>query len=581
MKKQLLLLIFLSIAFCSFNFAQNNRKWATYYGTANGQEYGMNVTTDNQGNVYLVGGTSGNDSVFAYNGFQNTNASLGGFNDAFIVKFDSLGNRLWASYYGGSAEDIAVDVVTDAQGNVYMTGYTTSTNFPTLNAGGGTYYQSTLLGNKDAFIVKFNSNGTRLWATYYGGSLLDEVYSIAYASGNIFLTGTTTSTNLPVQNLAGAYNQSNLGGGNDAFIVKFSNEVLLWSTYFGGSANEDGYSICIDYLGNIFLSGHTFSTNFPLLNAGGGSYFQSITSSTIPLSKMYLTKFNSNDTLVWSTAYGGSTGETNASVCTDLFGNIYLTGGTISSDFPTQNPGGGAYFKSNFSGGYGDAIIVKFTNSGVRTWATYYGDSGDDFGLSIVTDLNGSVYVGGKTSSVTNIAIGGFQNSFGGGSDNDAFLLKFDFNNKLCCATYYGESDTEESYGIATDFNNNIYLSGYSANSTGLAANGFQNVSNSGSYEAFLAKFSSCNLSNGINEETNFNTFSIFPNPATNQLTINSTENSIESRIIIYNVLGEILHNFILTTNIENIDISSLAVGVYLIERRSENNISRQKFIKQ
>ncbi|MFH1004504.1 MAG: SBBP repeat-containing protein, partial [Bacteroidota bacterium] len=228
--------------------ANGNRLWATYYG-GTAQDHDNSVTTDASGNVYMAGITQSTSGI-ASEGFQNI---FGGYSDTFLVKFDANGNRLWATYYGGTNGDYGTSVTTDASGNVYMAGYTSSASG--IASGG---FQNTYGGgNDDAFLVKFDANGNRLWATYYGGTSEDYVNSVTTdASGNVYMAGTTTSTS----GIASGGFQNTLGGGFDAFLVKFNaNGNRLWATYYGGTAQDNGYSVTTDASGNVYMAGSTGS----------------------------------------------------------------------------------------------------------------------------------------------------------------------------------------------------------------------------------------------------------------------------------------------------------------------------------
>jgi len=404
------------------------RQWATYYGGSSIDE-ALSVATDSQGNVYVVGRTGSTDfPVYDPDGgayYQGNYA--GGFMNAFILKFNSSGVRQWATYYGGSNYDYAYSVTTDPQGNVYVVGYTGSTNFPVYNPGGA-YFQGSLAGWEDAFILKFNSSGVRLWATYYGGSDRDEAYSVATdPQGNVYVVGGTWSSDFPVYNPGGAYFQGSNAGYNDAFILKFnSSGVRKWATYYGGSSDDSARSVATDPQGNVYVVGGTRSTNFPVYNPGGGAYFQ----QTIGSSDYYdafILKFNSSGVRKWATYYGGSSDDDAHSVATDPQGNVYVVGGTWSSDFPVYNPGGGAYFQRGFGYDY-DAFILKFNSSGVRKWATYYQGSSIDEAHSVATDPQGNVYVVGWTWSsdfpVYNPG-GGAYFQEGRAGNCDALILKF------------------------------------------------------------------------------------------------------------------------------------------------------------
>ena len=223
-------------------------QWATYYGGSC-----SGIALDTFRNIYIIGYTQNTSNISSTGAHQD---SLGGNNDAFIVKFNTNGVRQWATYYGGTGNDIGVGISTDLIGNLYITGYTTSTN--NISTTGS--HQTSLGGNNDAFIVKFNTNGVRQWATYYGGSNNDYGNGIATDFfGNVFLIGYTNSTNAIAT--TGSY-QTTLEGGNDALVTEFNtNGVRLWGSYYGGTNNENGKGVKIDSLGNVVIIGETNSTS--------------------------------------------------------------------------------------------------------------------------------------------------------------------------------------------------------------------------------------------------------------------------------------------------------------------------------
>lgn len=379
---------------------------------------------------------------------------------------------VWATYYGGTNDDYGYSCNTDLSGNVYLSGYTYSSGG--ISAGG---HQNTYVSpGQDAFLVKFNSNGVRQWATYYGGVGNDVGYSnVCDASGNVYLFGSTESTG----NISSGGHQNTFGGGvTDAFLVKFnSSGVRQWATYYGGSGNENlSYSNSVDALGNIYLSGITLSTNN--ISSGG---FQNASGGG---SDAFLVKFNTSGIRQWATYYGGAGSEYAYSNSTDANGNVYLAGVTSS----TSNISSGGFQNSN--GGGWDAFLVKFNSSGVRQWGTFYGDVNPDYGWCCTTDLLNNVYLTGYTSSSSNIASGGFQNIFGGGSSTDAFLVKFNSAGVRLWATYYGDVSNDVGLSCKTDMNNNIYMSGYTSSTVNIASGGVQNV-NSGSLDALIVKFNS------------------------------------------------------------------------------------------
>ncbi|MEX1190713.1 MAG: hypothetical protein WEA99_01985, partial [Brumimicrobium sp.] len=431
------------------------RQWATYYGGSAMDQLAF-CATDLSGNVYLSGTTQSSTNISTTGAHQESTA---GDDDAYLVKFNSLGTRLWGTYYGGSLQDLGQFCATDDLGNVYLSGYTYST---TNIASGG--HQNSLAGSRDAFLVKFNSNGIRDWGSYYGGSSSESGTSCATdGSGNIYLAGKSSS----VSNIASGGHQNTYGGGYaDAYLVKFnSSGVLQWGTYYGGSDREwDGYC-ATDNNDNVFLSSSTNGFN----NISSSGHQNSLGG----LRDAFLVKFNSSGIRQWGTFYGGSSNEMGYECTTDANGNVFLTGYTFSTNNISLNG------FQNSNGGGADAFLAKFNDNGVREWATYYGNSGYEVGVSCATDGNGSVYMSGLTESTSGMGMvlaGVHQTSHGGGT-YDGFLIKFEGavcvapdqpttisgNNTLC------EGETE-TYSVTSDPNATSYTwvlpSGWSGAST-------------------------------------------------------------------------------------------------------------------
>jgi hypothetical protein len=216
------------------------------------------------------------------------------------------------------------------------------------------------------------------WGTYFGGSGRDAAFSLAVdGSGNVFVVGRTESTSgFPLEDPGGgAYYDDTRDGDSDAFTAKFSggNLSLEWSTYFGGNGNEWANSVAVDGSGDVFVVGYTGSTSdFPLENPGGGAYFDNTRDGG---SDAFIAKFSGSALrLEWSTYFGGNSSDWAFSVAVDESGDVFVVGYTLStSDFPLENPGGGAYFDNTLGGGR-DAFIAKFLGSNLSlVWSTYFG----------------------------------------------------------------------------------------------------------------------------------------------------------------------------------------------------------------
>ncbi len=414
--------------------ANGNRLWATYYSGEIGT-IASSVATDASGNVYMAGFTFDTAGV-ASGGFQNT---YGGNEDAFLVKFDANGNRLWATYYGGAGQEAANSVTIDAVGNVYLAGQTNSSDSNVIASSGGfqTTYGAGIIFNSNAFLVKFDANGNRIWATYYGGAGRTEAMSVATdATGNVYIGGTTISTD----SIASGGFQDTLRGNADAFLVKFdSNGNRIWATYYGGVGSDGSNSIATDATGNVYIGGTTTSTN-SIASAG----FQDTLKGN---NDAFLVKFDGAGNRLWATYYGDK--NTNGwSVGTDAVGNVFLAGTTNTC--PSTNIGWRG-FQDSCIYSYGDAedllvFLVKFDTSGNRQCATYYGQIEKGQTTSLTLDNAQNVYLASNTEwgdSYADIASGGFQMNYAGPSGGyDAYLVKFCPCSNCIIAANFQSSDS-------------------------------------------------------------------------------------------------------------------------------------------
>ncbi len=368
--------------------------------------------------------------------------------------------RVWATFYGGSNFDGINSAITDNFGNLYVAGDTWSTDLP-LQIKVGAYNQGTHAGGtEDLFIIKFNSNGVRQWATFYGGNGRDTRPTLCTdISGNLYVTGITKSSDFPKQDLPGAYYQQFYGGGNwDAYIIKFdSASARLWATYYGGNENDYGNHLCTDNTGTLYVTGFTHSDDFPVTPMTG-AYNQDTSGG---YDDVYILKFDTNCAIQWATYYGGNEDESAKSICCDNNGNIYLTGEARGSSFPTY-ASVGAYNQMVYGGGNSDAFILKFDNAGVLQWSTFYGDVEFDKGIDICSDNSNSIYVTGTTHSpafpLQNLS--GAYNQATHGGNSDAYILKFDNSNARLWATYYGGNYKDDVTAINVDNSSYINLCG-------------------------------------------------------------------------------------------------------------------------
>ena len=376
--------------------------YSTYLGGSS-YEYGEGIAVDSSGSAYVTGRTA-SPNFPTQNPYQGTIG--GGSYDAFITKLSSSGSALsYSTYLGGSSSDYGYGIAVDGSGNAYVTGETSSPNFPTQNP-----YQGTIGGSYDAFITKLSSSGSALsYSTFLGGNDWDFGYGIAVdGSGNAYVTGRTASPNFPTQN---PY-QGTIGGSYDAFITKLSSSgsALSYSTYLGGRSYDSGQGIAVDGSGNSYVTGETRSSDFPIQNPYQGAYAGN--------RDAFITKLSSSGSaLSYSTYLGGSWGDLGRGIAVDGSGNAYVTGETQSNDFPIQNP-----YQGTLSG-LPNVFITKFTSSGsALSYSTYLGGNCGSVGYGIAVDGSGNAYVTGETCSSDFPIQNPYQGTIGG--RYDAFVTK-------------------------------------------------------------------------------------------------------------------------------------------------------------
>ena len=362
-----------------------------------GYDSGYGIAVDPGGNAYVTGNTQGGFPIV--NALQPTpgstpnpmgpNPSTG--NSAFVTKINPQGSALiYSTYLGGSGNTVGRGIAVDASGNAVVAGFA-GVGFPVFNA-----LQSTFAGGTyDAFVTKINAEGSGfVYSTYLGGSGTDGASGVAVDSGgNAYITGTTTGA-FPV---VSAFQNSYGGGASDAFVAKLNPQgtALVYSTYLGGSGDDQGSGIAVDASGNVYVTGYT-SGSFPLAaalqsNYGGGP------------ADVFVSEMNAQGAaLVYSTYLGGSGSDSGAGIAVDLTGNAYVTGRTsgptrFGSGFPVKNAvqpqGGNAAFVAEISA-HGATLV----------YSTYLGGGGSDSGDSgaaIAVDDLGTAYVTGSTNSTT------------------------------------------------------------------------------------------------------------------------------------------------------------------------------------
>lgn len=576
--------------------------WSSYFGGIGFDEI-YAVDADPSGNAYTGGLTGSND-------FPNTlGQSFGNWNSNMVTtKFDSDHKRDWSTFYSGSNEQAVFDIKVKSNGDIYTTGYTKSGLFNWVPSGNA-YLDSIIDGSTDGFVVRFDYAGNVRWATHFGGTGSDYGYSLAFdQNNNLLLCGKGQSGNFPLKTWDSAYYQTNAGS-TDGFIARFNqNDSLLYCSFIGGSGSDFVSTVIVDGNNNVIVSGNTYSSNFPILSPVG-SYKDSLRGGT---TDDFICKFTPTNSLVWSAYIGGSSDEYSISIeagtriAVDSDNNIYMVGTTSSSDFPMYNSTG--FNDHTFSAM--DGYIMKFSAVNSDTlWSSLYSETGKTSFTSIAIDNKNWKYVGGgtndfdlnivpQTNTYTQNSINGIAYVY---PNTDGIINVFNENEDIIYSTYIGGktsqsfiSENELIYDL-TIAGNQLYMVGKTASDDSAITFPTYDPGNGAYYEEYFKGGNSdsfitlicADLINGLiekNKDKVSNDILIFPNPATNLLSILLKNIKGLNSIEIIDINGSLIkhiakNNFqgdLLQTNIE-----SLSAGIYLIKANYSDFLITSKFIKQ
>lgn len=434
------------------------------------------LALDSQGNVYVAGQT--NSPIFP--------TTPGAYDETFNNKRDifvsvlspDLSELLYSSFLGAEDEEIVFGLALDENDIVYITGQTGSEFFPTTPGAFDTVHN----GSGDAFVSALSPDlGQLLYSTLLGGTSSDVGYDIAvHPDGNIYIVGYSGSINYP--STAGVFQPSNSGIGS--VIVSVLNpdlSQLVYSTFLGGSPMwESGRSIAFDPDGNVYITGETWSNNFPVTpgaynethNGGSWDGFVSILSHDL-------------SQLLYSTFIGGSHEDYGLSITLDTENNVYVSGMTRSADFPATP---GAY-STSFSA-YRDAFICIFNpDLSDLLYATYIGGNTWDYANDIALASNGYVYIAGFTSSSNYpVTPGAFNETFSGTRQVIISVFTPDLS-ELAYSTFLGGSSFEEATKILFDETGDIYLTGWTFSADFPTTEGAYNETHNGGYDVFVSVF--------------------------------------------------------------------------------------------
>jgi len=564
--------------------SNGNLDWSTYYGGNLDDEF-LDVETDASSNIYITGYTR--SSTFPV--FNALETGFLGITDAVILKFNQSGERKFATYYGGSGSDAGNSILADnSTGDIFVVGNTNSNYITPANPQPSGAYVDTYGGSNDGFILKLNSLGTtRIWNTYYGGSGVENFYSITKASGNIYIVGNGNTNTNPFWS-HGTYNNTTNGNG---LILKFTTQgVPIWATLYE-TGNGEIKCVKTDDYNNVYIVGNVTQSGM-----------QSANNTYVGLRDAFLARFDYSDNLMWSTYLGG-TGNDNANALAIYHngtksqgGGLYVTGGTYSSNFPTIPAN-----NSNLQG-QENTFITEYTLGGSMLWSSYHGNCGTawDEGKDIVIYDFNEIIVCGYTYGLTPLNLPGayYQSSLANSPNaSDAFLLGYNFiDNTKSWATYFGGSRSECGNSIAIDPLKRLYMVGtaysildaYPLPLVDLGGNAYWQPNNGGNgySDGFVSRFFLSGVPYEIKEENNTSLINVYPNPANGSVIVSVDLNKSENVLIsIYDVMGRKMmennENNISGALIKQIDISDYSNGIYIINVNVSGKQHYKKLIKQ
>lgn len=457
--------------------------YSTYLG-GSGTDQGEGIAVDASGNTYVTGFTA-SSTTFPV---QNPLYTYAGSTDAFVTKLSADGQTLlYSTYLGGSSSDKAHGIAVDSTGSVVVVGETQSSSFPRQGA-----YDTSYGGGTDAFVTRLNPAGNGLlYSTYLGGSSEDQALGVTIDGSNTVNVTGFTKGGFPTRN---AYDTS-YNNGADAFVTTLNTGTtgaasLLYSTYLGGGSDDKGTSIARDTSGNVYITGYA-AAGFPMLNAYDNTYGGSV--------DVVVTKVNpaaiGAASLLYSTYLGANGEERGLGIAVDSANTAYVTGYTTSDTFPVLNAA------QPTRAGDKDAFVTRINPSLTGTasllYATFFGSTNEEQGLSIAAGLLNRVYITGLTRSNTLPLTLPVQPTFGGGTCSaqpcsDAFAMQLDVAGKgVLYATYLGGNSDDEGHGIAVDGSQFAYVTGFTLSSNFPVASPRQGTRNGTYSDVFVTKIDS------------------------------------------------------------------------------------------
>ena len=505
--------------------------WSTAMGGKGNYDSNVDLARDIQGNIYIVGDFSGTKNFGAYTLIAT------GFSEVFVAKFDPTGNCSWAVKAGANFSSAYAGGITISGSQLYVTGKFTNN----INCGG--VIQSTT-GLFDAFIMKLDpASGACTWLNKAGGTYDDQCNAVTPENGGgILVCGTFADV--------ATFGSQSLSSGSinnfDMFLAKYNPDgTCSWAKKAGGPTDDKANSVKQLPGGAIFMTGYFQGT----------ASFGTINVTSVFNYDFFLAKYDLNGNIVWVQPGGGNGNDFGSSIGTDANSNVLVTG--FIGDTATFGTA------TVFDNEYGSIIVAKYNNAGALQWIKTAGSFVDDTGFDIATDAGGSSYVTGYVSGNANF--GG--NSLTGVQSHDAFIVKYDPSGVVKWVAKIGSTGFDRGKSVVNDASGYCYVAGDFTGTVTIGAT--QLTANPGEWSVYLARVGGGTV--GLKDDTKESMFSMFPNPAKEQLSLNLSK--IKDAVFTIDVLsieGKMISS-VQVTELQaqsdyRMDVSTLPNGNYLIK---------------
>ena len=393
---------------------------------------------DSSGNVYVTGNTT--TSGVTLTGVLGGQIKSGTVQDNYVTKYNASGVLQWGAFIRGSLHDYGNGIASDASGNVYVTGQTSTSGLTISGVSGGQTKSGT---HTDAFFAKYSATGTLLWGKIIGGTGTEAAYGISIeSSGNVYVTGFSTQSGFTLSGVNGGQMKPADTGG-DAFVAKYDpNGVLLWGRFVGIIGGDElGLGSSLDSSGNLYITGYAAST-FTLSGISGGQ-----TKAAGSGTDIFIAKYNTNGALLWGRFLGGAPTDAAWAISNDTFGNVYVAGYTNGAAWTLSGVSGGQTKSTSNQ----DAVIAKYDANGVLQWGKFIGNTGADQAIGVANDTSGNVYVTGyleSTGFTLSGVLAGFTTTT---ATRQGFVAKYDGVGALQWAYLLNSQGYSAGWAIATN----------------------------------------------------------------------------------------------------------------------------------